>query len=99
MSKPKAIARKYAPLWASIKQQKSVAIQITPLTLTEEQAEKAANVIRRAVSKEKYEDIHFKQQYPGASLTFRVDMATRTLGFELNLNTPEAHASSAINFL
>ncbi len=99
MSRPKLAARKYAPLWESIKEQKSVTIQITPLDLTPEQAEKVANVIRRAVSKEKYEDIHFKQKYPGASITFQVDMNTRTLGFNLNLNTPEAHASSAISYL
>ena len=91
--------RKYAPLWNEIKTSKLVSTQLRPLSMTDEQAEKVAASFRRAVSKEKYEDIHFKDKYPAATLEFKYDSGTRTLTFILEHNTPESRAEAAIKNL
>ena len=91
--------RKYAPLWNEIKTSKLISTQLRPLSMTDEQAAKAAAGFRRAVSKEKYEDIHFKSEHPAATLEFSYDSATRTLTFVLSLNTPESRAATAIKYL
>ena len=91
--------RKYAPLWDAIKTNKIISTQLHPLSMTPEQAEKVAAGFRRAISKEKYEDIHFKDKYPAATLEFKYDGSTRTLTFTLSLNTPESRAEEAIKNL
>ncbi len=92
-------ARKYAPLWDAIKTNQLISTQLHPLSMTDEQAEKAASGLRRAVSKEKYEDIHFKDKYPAATLEFEYENSNRTLTFKLVLNTPESRAEAAIKNL
>lgn len=92
-------ARRYAPLWENIKRDKVVPTQIRPLSLTDEQAKKAAKGLQRAVSKEKYEDIHFRNDYPAATLDFNYNPANRMLVFTLQLNTPESRSAMALKIL
>ena len=89
--------RKYAPLWQEIKNKKVLAVQLVPLSMTEEQAARAAAGFKRAVSKEKYEDIHFKDSNPAATLDFDYNPANRTLTF--TLVTPESKSTNALKIL
>jgi hypothetical protein len=82
-TKPK---RRYAQLWDTLKQMKSVAI--VP-TLSKDPAvfKKWSKTVRKAVQKEKYLDEPFRVRYPRAELTSKLDFDTKTLRFKLDLGT------------
>ncbi len=81
--KPK---RRYAQLWDTLKQMKTVAI--VP-TLSKDPAlfQKWSKTVRKAVQKEKYNDEAFRVRYPRAELTSQLNRETNTVHFKLDLGT------------
>lgn len=79
--------RKYQPLWEQLKEYTALTIQLQPTTITKEQARQQFNTIRRAISKEKYQDIHYREANPTAKLEFILDTDLRQVTFKLEHST------------
>lgn len=73
MTLPQQAERKYEALWRQVKEEKGLTVQLQPPNLTPEQAAKAFATIKKAISKEKYQDMRYKTAYPRARLTFKLD--------------------------
>lgn len=82
--------RFYQPIWETLKVQSIVCLQLQPLSMTAEQAERAAKGYKRSISKEKYEDIMFKDKYPTSRLEFDFNNKTYVLTVTL-ISEPAKH--------
>ncbi len=75
MSKP-IKARRYAPLWAQLQHDYKVSVQLQPIHMSVVQAERAYKGFKRAISKEKYEDIIYRNANPLSLLRYDFDPDT-----------------------
>lgn len=78
--------RKWGPLWTQLQQDKKVTVQLQPINMTPEQAAKAYNSFKRAISKEKYEDIVYRHLHPGSQITYDFDPDCYTVAMTLYPN-------------
>lgn len=62
--------RIYGDIWKQLKLQKTLVMQLEPFDMDEEAANAAFKSLSRAFSKERYEDILFKQNNPRSRLKF-----------------------------
>lgn len=82
--------RKYQSVWTIIKTQGEVSVQLQPLTMTADQLLKAFAGFKRAISKEKYEDIMFKHENPGITLDFDLNKQTFEVSVKLSDNKQQS---------
>lgn len=75
--------RKYEALWRLIRDEKELTIQLQPPELTKEQATKQFKTIKKAISKEKYQDIHYRSEFPDSKLSFSLDTKWNKITFVL----------------
>lgn len=66
------MARRYSEHWTMLKKNpgkdKGIAVELSPPNLTEHQAEKAFKTLRKALQKEKLNDIAYNRTHVGARL-------------------------------
>lgn len=75
--------RYYSPLWEQMKTDCSVSVQLQPLTMTPQQAEKVSKVFKRGISKEKYEDILYRDAFPNSQIKYTYNPTTYVLTMTL----------------
>lgn len=67
------MASRYQQHWVLLKQRpgadKGIAVELSPPNLTDHQAEKAFNTLRKALQKQKLNDIAYNRTHVGARLT------------------------------
>lgn len=77
--------RRYEPIWERLKEDREVEVIIQPSSLKDYQIKRQARTVRKAITKEKYQDIDFRKEFPFAELeSFLHD---RVLSFKLVLNS------------
>ena len=76
--------RKYEVYWETLKRDGTIAIAITSKLTTIPQLEVAFNQLKRAIQKEKYLDIHYKQRCPNAILSSELDFGEKIIKFKLD---------------
>lgn len=79
--------RKYQPLWEQIKQHKQITVQLQPLEITDEQATKQFKTFRKAISKEKWIDTHYRNANPNSRINYDLDLELKQVTFTLEDNT------------
>ena len=79
--------RKYVALWHQIRTEKELTVQLQPPNMSAVQGKRSYNTLKKAVSKEKYQDIHYRKANPHARLTFKFDEQWNTITFSLEDST------------
>lgn len=79
--------RKYQPLWIQLKSLKVLTIQLEPADITVEQARAQFRTFKKAMSKEKYHDIHFRSDYPTSKINYVLETKVRRITMSLELDT------------
>lgn len=79
--------RKYQDLWCLIKDELVVTIQLQPLSITSQQAVKQFKTLKKAISKEKYQDMHYKGANPNSKITYSIDTNLKQVTFTLENDT------------
>lgn len=79
--------RKYQPLWEQIKQHKQITVQLQPLEITDEQAGKQFKTFRKAISKEKWLDSHYRAAHPNSRVQYYLDIKLKQVTFTLEDDT------------
>lgn len=75
--------RMYQPLWEQIKQHKVITVQLQPLSISDEQAARQYRTFRKALSKEKYQDIHYRNANPNSKIHYSLDLKLKQVTFRL----------------
>lgn len=76
----------WGPLWEQLKRDKEVAVQLQPITMTKAQAEKAYEGFKRAISKEKYYDIPYRNSFKSSQISYTYDEGTYVVTMVLHPN-------------
>lgn len=62
-------------------------VQLQPLSITDAQAEAQFRTMRKALSKEKYQDIHYRDKYPNSKIEYHLNKELKQVTFQLNDST------------
>lgn len=76
--------RKYEPAWNILKSEGVICLQLQPVEMTTQQAINDLKVIRKAMTKEKYQDLHYKAKYPNSRLSYSLDPGTNIVTITLD---------------
>ena len=84
MSRQKSEVRRYSATWEQLSRELNLTVQLQPITMTPAQAKSAFDTFKRAISKEKYLDIMYRNEYPNAQIKFTFDTARFTVSMTLH---------------
>lgn len=62
-------------------------VQLEPTDITVEQAQTQFRTFKKAMSKEKYHDIHFRKQFPTSKINYVLGTRERRITMTLELDT------------
>lgn len=84
MSRQKSEVRRYSATWEQLSRELNLTVQLQPITMTPVQVKSAFDTFKRAISKEKYLDIMYRNEYPNAQIKFTLDTARFTVSMTLH---------------
>ena len=77
--------RRYQALWIQLKEKRHLVITLKEVNaLTLSQKKNQLRTLRKAVSKEKWKDYHYKVSNPNAEITTKIESEKGRIEFELN---------------